>query len=108
MKEREREKPQLIITPEPLSPLHLAPPVVKYLGRFAQNSSMIKRHENDMLFTLLWYGSFRRGGWPNIWSVGGWKTCQNVAGFHEQLILFSPLIQVCQSGMCVVFRASER
>lgn len=38
-----------------------------------------------MLFTLLWFGVFFLGGVAKYSERQGWKTCQNVAGLHEQL-----------------------
>lgn len=87
---------QLIITPEhPLCTSYLQ---LQNLGRFTQNSSMIKRHENDMLFTLLCYGVLE--GWGGqIFGASGMKTCQNVAGFHEQLFFFPLYMFVSQACM---------
>lgn len=93
MKERKeikkkKNKPQLVVTPEHrLCTLY---PQLQNLRRFAQNSSMIKRHENDMLFTLFWYGILERagGGFPNIWIVWSGKHIKKCHGFmHNQVFL---------------------
>lgn len=68
-KEIKKNKPQLVVTPEHrLCTLY---PQLQNLRRFAQNSSMIKRHENDMLFTLFWYGILERAGGFQIFGLSG-------------------------------------
>lgn len=90
MKERERETSAYYYTRASLASAPRSPGRRKNLGRFAWNSSMIKRHENDMLFTLLWYGSFRRGGGQIFGALGVGKHVKMLQGFIEQLILFFP------------------
>lgn len=68
---------------------------------------MIKRHENDMLFTQLWYGVLEKGGVgvAKYWRRQGRKTCRTVAEFHKQLI---PPPHTCLSVKHVCYVQSER
>lgn len=74
-------------------------------GLFTQNSLMIKRHENDVLFMLLWWELFLSAG-AHIFGASG---LENISkhGAPSWAINFSSE-HVCQSSMCVVFKAIER
>lgn len=62
---------------------------------------MIKRHENDMLFTLFWYGILERaGGGSKYLDCLEWETYQKVSWFHTQSS-FSLYVFVTQA--CVLY-----
>lgn len=63
---------------------------------------MIKRHENDMLFTLFWYGILERagGGVSKYLDCLEWETYQKVSWFHAQSS-FSLYVFVTQA--CVLY-----
>lgn len=66
---------------------------------------MIKRHENDTLFTLLWYGGFATEGVVGAGQIfGDWKTCQNVVYWKAVNIyfFFLPYTFVSQACVCCV------
>lgn len=75
---------------------------------------MIKRHENDMLFTLFWYEVLKweggSGGCPNIWIVWGGKHIKMCQSFmHNQAFRYTclPVRLVCLYSEWLSFNFAE-